>query len=892
MFAFRRGTRVLLNGPMRRLLSVILLFIIAGAAGWTLYRWNRDASVTSDPWRAVPERAAIVVSIPDAFITWDRFTHTSQLWTAFSTLPGAAAADRLLAGAVARMENDEALRGALRNTKVLAAVMRNGGDALGCLFVGTPGTKDAAPLKAFGELLGLDATALQALTKGEVVQVRPDTALPTLSFCVREGAWLLASSPATMDEALLQWRSGRSLAQDSLFAHALGTLGAGSDAHVLLRPDRLKDLALLGWKADAVEGAEAPEGWLAMDLRTRPDAVLLSGLLLGVDGTPWSIALQSQEPGPWSGARVIPTEAVTYSTRQVSDPLAFLKNKGLIQDSTWVGDLFHWVQGSVGLAHSASPNSGPWGLFGTNGPESAEERLSALCPQGCDTLGYRGIRVQRLPRSHMHAELLGPEFEVLGRAWWAVLGDVVVFAPEAKDIQHAVDAWLDGNSLAEDGRTAAWWSRMASTGGAGWWCDVARATPLLAEAARPSMASIIDSLPGFWSSFGGLSIQMSPGHRGSIHVTAALQFAPLKEQPSNERWQVALGAPASRPPQIVVNHTNGTQEVLVQDDLHRLHLIGTTGKVLWSRTLASRILGEVQQVDRFRNGKLQLLFATAEGIHLIDRNGKDVGGFPVRTDGPISAPLAVFDYEGDGEYRILVTLQNGVVMNNAMDGQPVKGWERPVLRAPAACAVHHLRIRNKDHLVVVDTLKHVRVLDRRGSDRERTKLELGVGPKVLSIAPGNDISSSAIIWADPEGRLWHGLLSGEHRQWAAASTGSYLTGPVGSDGERLVAHVGRDSVALFQGERVLFRRHLPGCQALGAGFHEQQDGMMVLSIPVPEAEELHLFRMDGSTVTGTPIAQAGPGLFADLDRDGRQELITLMPSGMLKCLPMPNDRSK
>ena len=876
---------------MRRLLSVLLLLAIAAAAGWTLYRWNRGSTQAVDPWRAVPERSAIVVAVPDAFVSWDRFTHTSQLWAALSTLPGAAAADALLARTVARMENDEALRGALRNTTLLAAVMRNGGDAMGCLFVGSPGSTDVAPLKAFSELLGLDATALQALSKGEVVQVRPDTALPTLSFCVREGLWLLSNSPATMDEALLQWGSGRSLAQDPIFSRALATLGAGSDAHVLLRPDRLKDLSLLGLTSEALEDIDTPEGWLAMDLRTRPDALLLSGLLLGVDGTSWATALQGQEPGAWRGARAIPKRAVSYSARQVSDPIRYLEDRGQVQDSAWVADLFHWVEGSAGIARSAEPEQGPWGLFATNAPEAAAQALSALCPQGCDTIGYRGIRAQRLPRAQMHAELLGPEFADLGRPWWVVLGDVVVFAPEAAGVQQAVDAWLDGNSLAEDGRTSAWWSRMASEVGASWWCDVARATPLLSAATRPGMKPRIDSLHGLWSSFGGLTVQVTPGQRGSIHVSAALQFAPLTEQPSNERWQVALGAPASGLPQIVVNHTNGTHEVLVQDDLHRLHLVGTTGKVLWSRALESRILGEVQQVDRFKNGKLQLLFATAEGIHLIDRNGKDVGGFPVRTKSRISAPLAVFDYEGDGEYRILVTLQNGVVMNYGMDGLPVKGWERPKLAAPAACAVHHLRIRNKDHLVVVDTLGKVRVLDRRGSDRERSKLELGGSPRVLSITPGTDIGRSAIHWVDREGRLWRGLLSGERDQQASAGPGSYLLGPVGSDGERLVAQVGRDSVSVRQGERVLFQRTVPGCQAAGALFQNAGDGPVLLSVPVPEARELHVFDLEGGVHPGTPVEQAGPGRFADLDRDGRHELITLLPDGTLKCLPWPGNSS-
>ena len=63
---------------MRRLLSVLLLLAIAAAAGWTLYRWNRGSTQAVDPWRAVPERSAIVVAVPDAFVSWDRFTHAER----------------------------------------------------------------------------------------------------------------------------------------------------------------------------------------------------------------------------------------------------------------------------------------------------------------------------------------------------------------------------------------------------------------------------------------------------------------------------------------------------------------------------------------------------------------------------------------------------------------------------------------------------------------------------------------------------------------------------------------------------------------------------------------------------------------------------------------------
>ena len=64
--------------------------------------------------------------------------------------------------------------------------------------------------------------------------------------------------------------------------------------------------------------------------------------------------------------------------------------------------------------------------------------------------------------------------------------------------------------------------------------------------------------------------------------------------------------------------------------------------------------------------------------------------------------------------------------------------------------------------------------------------------------------------------------------------------------------------------------------------------MTVLAVPVPEAGQLHLFGLHGAAMPGSPVVQAGPGIFADLDLDGQRELITLLPDGTLKCLPPPD----
>ena len=106
-------------------------------------------------------------------------------------------------------------------------------------------------------------------------------------------------------------------------------------------------------------------------------------------------------------------------------------------------------------------------------------------------------------------------------------------------------------------------------------------------------------------------------------------------------------------------------------------------------------MGAVHQVDRFQNGKLQLLFNTTTRCYLIDRNGVDVSGFPYELGSPAPVPLSVFDYDGQRDYRVLIPTADGRILNLTLDGTPVKGWDPPKMGSTAIEVVHHLRVRNK-----------------------------------------------------------------------------------------------------------------------------------------------------------------------------------------------------
>lgn len=869
---------------MRRLLTILLLLAIAGATAWTLYRWNSTTTTQVDPWSAIPERAAVIIEVPDAWVTWDRFTHTSQHWTTLEHVPAMAAVARLMAQTTTRAENDAALRAAITDVTMLVALMRTGNEQVDVLLACAPRTLDGVPMRTFAELLKIDEATIGTLQQGGVVQCTPDTALTSLSIALREGVWLVASSPAMMDEALLHAKSGSNITRDPLVKEAMNTMGGGADAHVLVHLERARGLLHTWWKPGVIDRYDPPTGWAALDVSARPDAFLLSGLILPDTAHTMLSSIDAQGTGRTDLGRWLPVEVSAWDVQQVSDGENFLRASNVASDSaiTTLGPyLFNWVNGSFGLAHSSDTTTNGarmWALFQTGDPEGAAAELRRLCPDGatCDTLNHRGIRMTRMPVAHAYERLLGEAYTGFDQPWWSVLGDVVVVAPEADVLRTAIDAWNDGRTLAEDARTSAWTERIASTAGRTMRWDIARHWPHFAADMKTAAAEAYTNEQATWQRFGGLAIQLTPAMHGRTHITIGLEHAPVEAQSNGIHWSTPLPPGISRRPDILLNHTNGTREVLIQDGDHRIHLLGSSGKVIWRYELDGPILGEVHQVDRFKNGKLQLLFNTAGRIHLIDRNGKDVGGFPIELPAKANAPLAVFDYEGTKEYRMVLGLSDGRIVNYGMDGAATTGWETPRLNGPITDAAQHLRIKNKDYLVAFDGNGSIKVFDRRGSEREKATLELGEGARVLALTPGLEWSTSQVIWADTTGTLYSAALNGTPK--ALSGPGTNQLGELADDGIHDIVQVKRDSVMVSHSGKEVWSR------SFGALLHPEVERYKltwgtVYGVVIPEREQISLIDATGREVDGLPVRGSTPFRIADLDLDGTLELVTVTSDG-------------
>ncbi len=163
----------------------------------------------------------------------------------------------------------------------------------------------------------------------------------------------------------------------------------------------------------------------------------------------------------------------------------------------------------------------------------------------------------------------------------------------------------------------------------------------------------------------------------------------------------------------VKNHNDRSQEVLVQDSANTIYLISTKGEILWSKKLTGLIRGELEQIDYYANGKLQLLFSTDKQIHVIDRLGNYVNPYPI--DGLASTMfIRSIDYDHSKNYRFITADKAGVINMISKEGKILDGWNALSTNGELLTAPKHHRIAARDYIAVLHGNGKFSLYNRRG----------------------------------------------------------------------------------------------------------------------------------------------------------------------------------
>lgn len=333
------------------------------------------------------------------------------------------------------------------------------------------------------------------------------------------------------------------------------------------------------------------------------------------------------------------------------------------------------------------------------------------------------------------------------------------------------------------------------------------------------------------------------------------------------------------------HHTNGFY-ILLQDSNHTLHAIDANGREMWKLALNGPVMGELHEVDIYRNGKVQVAFGTAGALHMVAVNGQYVEGYPIKFKAGIQAtsPLYVADYDRQRNYRLLVGTSDGKLRNYRNEAEVTPGWNYKSGQQTIV-QVEHLKTGNKDYLFALFDDGSVKLLERDGTPRYETPVNLSdITPPVQFRLTGDIRTSTAIGINTAMQVLEYTFGAKENTAPAVLGKGSTFV-LADLDGDRLTDFALADSTrveAYTADKTLMFEREFLDPVAPELYTYTFSTGKKV-GVSVPALGQIHLLESDGSSSEGFPLFGNSRFVIRDLDGDGKLELVTTDGEGLVLC---------
>jgi hypothetical protein len=486
-----------------------------------------------------------------------------------------------------------------------------------------------------------------------------------------------------------------------------------------------------------------------VDIKTNDNSFVLNGFSSDSSyNSAYALSIFSnQNPVPFSTKKIISNRTVMLASYGVSQGSSFKKNLMAFEKRNHYNDtltqisktlnvnidqLFDNIKGELGVCfvESKGKEISKVMLLETANPEVWMNQLNALSSKlSIDTIFFERFsdyEIRELPLFRFSEKMFWPLVSGFDRTYYTSLGNTIILGDDLEELKKFL------NDIDEEET----WGKSVSQ------------NKYLESTLLESNVSLYINTPRIWNVLSG---SLNPKWKDFIQHNkqllhslgmGALQFSHLSESfYTNISW--AYHRKGNEPKHLDTNrkviasidndiskitvfksHVDRRDEALVLDSSKNLSLISLEGKMLWKIQLDGMIKGNIEQIDFYKNGKLQYYFATHNKIYIVDRLGNSVEPFPISISSGEIEYASVIDYDHSHKYRFLVATKSGKLWMYDKEGKVLEGWNPKNIGEEFMAAPQHHRIRGKDYILAISKDGKVYMQNRKGESLKKFPLNL------------------------------------------------------------------------------------------------------------------------------------------------------------------------
>ena len=742
---------------MKQKAIFLLIILILGGTGVYLYLKSRKVPEYHIN-NLISNEAAFFLNIQNPGKLMDNMFRNNAIWDELAGIPSLKNFQQAVKVVDSLYQSEKPFRKLLHNRKMILMAEKIGRDRTGFTFLlKLEHQNEQRHIRHYFEIWGNQKNHQLKSKKYNQVRIysiyRNDKHL--FSYANAKGILISGTSQLLIEQAIRQSSVKKNMANNPYFKKVAETAGKHVSANLFINFNHFAEfiaIALDKPYQNYIQNLSIFAQWSALDVNIKSDALLLNGFSVSDQNQKEIIDLfGNQNPVEFELENILPYNTAGFISLGISDKTDYRKRlHGLYQEKDVLMDYQQWLEQitsqyqfnpeeifydllhqEIGIAYmpmkSGNPKDRAFIILKTKGRKYAKSKLSQVSEKMVNSKDQTPLSnnitidketrypVYYLPIDNIFGNLFGDLFQDISNRYAILIGRYAIFTGDQELLREFAYSNILHKTLKNNPKYQNFTDYLSDRINFHFYANMYRSPSVISSFLKEDLQQSFARNHDHFSKFQALAYQMLNSN-GMPYNNLFVKYIPeINNQPQTV-WETYLDTTLNMKPALVTNHYTGENEIFIQDLHNKVYLINKVGRILWEKQLDEQIMGDIYQIDYYKNGKLQMLFNTPNKIHLIARNGNHVERYPIRLPAPATAPLNVFDYNNNKNYRIFIPCANNKVYDFNKEGDILPGWQFGKTDSEVTGRVQHFRVNTKDYIVFADTYQ-IFILNRRGNAR-------------------------------------------------------------------------------------------------------------------------------------------------------------------------------
>ena len=884
---------------LKKILTIASLIIII-AAGFFGYRYIKSQRIPDfNMLKAIPLDASFIIDSENFIDKMNTLSKNNKIYQELNQLKKVTHFNDDLTYLLKNYHENKFLNELINDNRVILSAHQSGKENIAFLFLLKMNTlrDKKIILQHVNKLLS---------QKGEIKKREYNNTLVyqiqlqerALYFSFNHGVLMFSPSSILLEAALRQSEVNESILSDKGFKTIQKTAGRNVDANVYINlthfPEIISYLLHDKYKSKIANFTHLGN-WMELDVNFKDDAVLLNGFTFSDQSfNNYLNIFSQQEAVAHTLNQVLPANTSVFISLGISDNAKYFKQyKNYLNEQNKLTKynefIRHYqqkfsinfeevIQNSldeeIALVITDNPNQSAREnsliIMRTKSKSLVESEMQNILSKiarienikKTDLIFDARIdketvyKIFKLPVKGLFKTLFGDIYAGFENPYFTFIDNYMVVGNSQKSLVNFIHSNILHKTLKNDMKFGQFTDYLSSKSNFYFYTNLSRSPEVVSEYLSPKLKAGFKTNIDLIKKFQAFAIQFR-NNNDMIFNNIYLKYIPEIKDDAITVWESRLDTAMDFKPCLVTNHYSQENEICVQDLNHKIYLINKVGRILWRMQLNEKINSEIYQVDYYKNGKLQLLFSTKNKIHLIDRNGNYVERYPIDLRSPSTAGIALFDYDKNLDYRIIVPCENKNVYLYGLDGNLINGWKFQQTDTHVNTPVQHFRVKTRDYILFADEYR-IYILNRRGQERIRVNHQFTKSKNnSFVLEPADNNTNTHFVTTDNTGMIKMIDLNGqvtEKRIKTYSAEHFFDYQDIDADGYKDYIFADKNKLEIFKknGDKIFdytFKEHITYPPVYYYFSYDDRK----LGVVTKSSGQIYLFNSNGNIYKGFPL---------------------------------------